>query len=95
MDSERKWSDYIREIPALTWLFVIFGLLVLGGGFTAMAVLSGKNPVEPAAITALVTAVLGVIGTHVGHVTGNQQAAKKGSGNSPSTNGSEHRSIDQ
>ncbi len=84
MDSERKWPDYLREIPALTWLFVIFGLLVLAGGFTAMAVLSGKTPVEPAAITALVTAVLGVVGTHVGHVTGNQQATKQGPGKSSS-----------
>lgn len=87
MDSERKWSDYIREIPALTWLFVIFGLLVLAGGFTAMAVF-GKKPVESGAITALVTAVLGVVGTHVGHVTGSQQAAKKGSGESSSTDDS-------
>lgn len=81
MGSERKWSDYLKDIPAITWLFVIFGLLVLAGGFTAMAVLSGKNPVEPGAIAALVTAVLGVVGTHVGHVTGNQQATRKGSEN--------------
>ena len=70
MEADRKWSDYFREIPALTWLFVIFGLLALAGGFTAMAFIK----VEPAAITALVTAVFGVVGTHVGHVSGAQQA---------------------
>ena len=83
MEADRKWSDYFREIPALTWLFVIFALLALAGGFTAMAFLK----VEPAAITALVTAVFGVVGTHVGHVSGAQQAAKKGSGKSSSTDG--------
>jgi hypothetical protein len=88
MGSERKWSDYLREIPALTFFFVIVCLLLLAGGLTAMAVLSGKNPVEPGAITALVTAVLGVVGTHIGHVTGNQQAAKERSEKSTSTHGS-------
>jgi hypothetical protein len=65
--------NYIREIPAVTWLFVIFGLLLLAGGFTAMAFLK----VEPAAITAFVTAIFGVVGTHLGHVSGSQQATKK------------------
>ena len=89
MNADRKWTDYFKEIPAITWLFVIFGLLVLAGGFTAMAVLSGQNKVDPGAITVLVTAVLGVIGTHVGHVAGNQQAARQRSGKSSSTEGSE------
>lgn len=88
MEADRKWSDYFREIPALTWLFVIFALLALAGGFTAMAFLK----VEPAAITALVTAVFGVVGTHVGHVSGAQQATKEGSGNSSSTDGSDQAS---
>jgi len=83
MGTDRKWSDYFREIPALTWLFVIFALLALAGGFTAMAFLK----VEPGAITALVTAVFGVVGTHVGHVSGAQQATKKGPGKSSSTDG--------
>jgi hypothetical protein len=66
MDAERKWSDYIREVPAIRWLFVIVGLLVLAGGSTAMAVLSGNgNKVDPGAIIALVTPVLGVVGTHI------------------------------
>jgi hypothetical protein len=85
MAADRKWSDYIREIPAVTWLFVIFALVALAGGFTAMAFLN----VEPAAITAFVTAVFGVIGTHLGHVSGNQQATKNGSGESSSKDGSD------
>lgn len=88
MSAERKLADYLKEIPAITWLFVIFGLLELGGGFTAMAVLSGKNNVDPTAIAALVTAVLGVIGTHVGHVAGHQLATKENPEKPPSTGGS-------
>lgn len=88
MEADRKWSDYFREIPALTWLFVIFALLALAGGFTAMAFLK----VEPAAITALVTAIFGVVGTHVGHVSGAQLAAKKGPGKSSSTDGPDQAS---
>ena len=88
MAADRKWSDYIREIPAVTWLFVIFALVALAGGFTAIAFLK----VEPAAITAFVTAVFGVIGTHLGHVSGNQQAARKGSGKLLPNDGSDQAS---
>jgi hypothetical protein len=34
----RESGRTILKVPAITWLFVIFGLLVLAGGFTAMAV---------------------------------------------------------
>jgi len=33
---EHNRSDWLG-VPAITWLLVIFALLVLGGGFTAMA----------------------------------------------------------
>ncbi len=52
----------------------MFALLVLVGGFTAMAVFGGPS-VNAGAITALATAVLGVVGTHVGHMAGSKQTS--------------------
>ena len=71
MASEQNRSEWLG-VPAITWLLVIFALLVLGGGFTVMAVFSSS--VDAAAIAALVTAVLGVVATHIGHMAGQQQA---------------------
>jgi hypothetical protein len=70
---EQGWANYWRTVPAITWLIVVFALLVLVGGFTAMAVFG--TGVTAGAITALVTAVLGVVGMHIGHVEGHQQAS--------------------
>jgi fatty acid desaturase len=81
MDSESKQKGYLKEIPAITWVMVVFALLVLAGGLTAMAFIRGKA--TAGAITALVTAVLGVVGTHVGHVAGHQLATKQGSEKPP------------
>jgi hypothetical protein len=69
--SDEDRSDWLG-VPAITWLLVIFALLVLGGGFTAMAVFSSS--VDAGAIAALVTAVLGVVATHIGHMAGQRQA---------------------
>jgi hypothetical protein len=74
MAGHRNFSDYLQTIPAITWLIVIFALLVLAGGFTAMAVFG--RTVDAGVVTALVTAVLGVVGTHIGHVTGHDLATK-------------------
>ena len=71
MASDKDRSDWLG-VPAITWLLVIFALLVLGGGFTAMAVF-GRG-VDATAIAALVTAVLGVVATHIGHMAGHRQA---------------------
>jgi hypothetical protein len=68
-------SEWLREVPAVTWIIVIFALLVLGGGFAAMAFVVSN--VDAGAIAALVTAVLGVVGTHIGHVAGHQLASSK------------------
>jgi hypothetical protein len=68
---EQNRSEWLG-VPAITWLLVIFALLVLGGGFTVMAVFSSN--VDAAAIAALVTAVLGVVATHIGHMAGQRQA---------------------
>jgi len=78
MTSGRSWSDYVKEIPAITWLIVIFALLVLAGGFTAMAVFAQGVTAE--AIAALVTAVLGVVGTHIGHMAGRAQPPNRPDG---------------
>jgi hypothetical protein len=67
-------SAWLRQVPAITWLMFIFALLVLAGGFMAMAFITN---VRATAIAALVTAVLGVVGTHAGHVAGHQLALKK------------------
>jgi hypothetical protein len=57
------------------WPVLVFALIALGAGLAAMAALSGA--VTAGAITALVTAVLGVVGTHAGHVAGQKLAAKQ------------------
>ncbi len=57
------------------WPVLVFALIALGGGLAAMAALSGD--VTAATITALVTAVLGVVGTHAGHVAGQKLATKQ------------------
>jgi hypothetical protein len=56
---------------------LVFALMALGAGLAAMAVLSGA--VTAGAITALVTAVLGVVGSHAGHVAGQKLAIKQSS----------------
>jgi len=57
------------------WPVLVFALIALGAGLGAMAALAGD--VTAGAITALVTAVLGVVGTHAGHVAGQELAAKQ------------------
>jgi hypothetical protein len=39
--SDEHRSDWLG-VPAITWLLGIFALLVLGGGFTAMARTGGR-----------------------------------------------------
>src|SRR5512135_1859930 len=68
-------DGYWRGVPGITWLIVAFALIVLAAGLSAMAMLTKPVPAE--SITALVTAVLGVVGTHVGHVSGHQLAARQ------------------
>jgi hypothetical protein len=66
----------IRNATAASiWPVLVFALLPLGAGFGAMAALT--SDVTAGAITALVTAVLGVVGTHAGHVAGQELAAKQ------------------
>lgn len=67
-------STWLRQVPAITWLTFIFALLALAGGFMAMAFITN---VSASTIAALVTAILGVVGTHAGHVAGHQLALKK------------------
>ena len=67
-------SAWLRTVPAITWLVFVFALLILAGGFLAMAFIA--KSADAAAISALVAAVLGVVGTHAGHVAGHQLALK-------------------
>ena len=57
------------------WPVLVFALIALGAGLWAMTGLA--NDVTAGAITALVTAVLGVVGTHAGHIAGHDLAAKQ------------------
>lgn len=57
------------------WPVLVFAVIALGAGLAAMAALSGA--VTAGAITALVTAVLGVVGTHAGHVAGQKLASRQ------------------
>jgi hypothetical protein len=70
-----------KSIAGSTWPVLVFALIILGGGFWAMAALT--NDVTAAAITTLVTAVLGVVGTHVGHVAGHELATQQSAKQSP------------
>ena len=60
---------------ASAWPVLVFALIALGAGLAAMAALPAV--VTAGAITALVTAVLGVVGTHAGHISGQKLAAKQ------------------
>jgi hypothetical protein len=70
----------VKTIAGSTWPVLVFALVVLGAGLGAMAALT--KDVTATAITALATAVLGVVGTHVGHVSGHELATK-GSASTP------------
>ncbi len=70
-----------KGIAGSTWPVLVFALIILGGGLLAMAALA--KDVTAAAITTLVTAVLGVVGTHVGHVAGQELATQQSAKQSP------------
>ena len=57
------------------WPVLVFALIALGAGLAAMAALSGD--VTAATIAAMVTAVLGVVGTHAGHIAGQKLATRQ------------------
>lgn len=73
----RSVSSSMASGTVSPWPVLVFALAALGGGLGAMAALSGS--VTAGAITALVTAVLGVVGTHAGHIAGQKLAAKQSS----------------
>jgi hypothetical protein len=64
-----------RSVTQATWPVLVFAVIVFGVGLWAMTKLN--NNAGPADITALAASVLGVVGTHVGHVAGHELAAKK------------------
>jgi fatty acid desaturase len=59
-------------LPYSTWAFLVFCAIVLVVGIVAIA---RWNSVADS-IATLVAAVLGITGTHVGHVVGRQQATR-------------------
>jgi hypothetical protein len=66
----------IRNATAASiWPVLLFALIALGAGLGAMAALVGD--VTAGAITALVAAVLAVVGTHAGHIAGHELAARQ------------------
>ncbi len=75
MTTPKMLADIRNGTAASIWPVLVFALIALGAGLGAMAALAGD--VTAGAITALVTAVLGVVGTHAGHVAGHELAAKQ------------------
>jgi len=69
---------HMRSIASDAWPVLLFALTVLVGGLIAMAVLA--DDVSADAITALAAAVLGVVGTHVGHIAGHHLALRQSAG---------------
>lgn len=74
MRTLKRLAGSMKSGPGSIWPVLVFALIALGAGLAAMAALSGA--VTAGAITALVTAVLGVVGTHAGHVSGHELATK-------------------
>ncbi len=75
MTTPKILADIRNGTAASIWPVLVFALIALGAGLGAMAALAGD--VTAGAITALVTAVLGVVGTHAGHVAGHELAANQ------------------
>src|SRR5215469_8685995 len=63
-------------VAAATWLMIVFAVTVLAGSLWAIWA-TRKTGVSSQTIVALATAVMGVVGTHVGHVTGQQLASRE------------------
>jgi hypothetical protein len=61
-----------KNLAVATWPILVFAGVVLVVGLVAMV--WKASDLSAGSITALVTAVLGVVGTHVGHVAGHQAA---------------------
>jgi hypothetical protein len=80
-NGRRLLERYSQASTTSTWPLLLFALIVLGAGLGAMAALT--RGVTAGAITALVTAVLGVAGTHVGHVAGHELATKQAAAQPP------------
>jgi hypothetical protein len=64
-----------KSVVGGTWPVLLFALAVLGAGLWVMA--AKVTNLSAGAVTALVTAVLGVVGTHAGHVAGHELAARQ------------------
>jgi hypothetical protein len=75
MKVPKSLTGSTNDGTASAWPVLVFALIALGGGLAAMAALAPA--VTAGTITALVTAVLGVVGTHAGHVAGQKLAAKQ------------------
>lgn len=75
MKMPKSVTTSLTSGTASAWPVLVFALIALGAGLAAMAALSGA--VTAGAITALVTAVLGVVGTHAGHVASQKLANKQ------------------
>lgn len=63
-------------VAATTWVMAVFAVIVLGGSLWAIWAVRNTG-VSAQTIVALATAVTGVVGTHVGHVTGQQLAGRQ------------------
>lgn len=68
-----KWWQS-RGVPGITIVMITFSLFVMVSGLVFIAMVDGA---KADAISALIVAIVGILGTHVGHMSG-----RRGSGRS-------------
>jgi cytochrome c biogenesis protein CcdA len=65
---------FFKQVPASVWIMLGFAIVIIAAGLVAMAILAPNHEVSSDAIAALIGAVLGLVGAHVGHTTAHAQA---------------------
>ncbi len=74
MTTPKVFAGIRNRTAASPWPVLLFALIALGAGLGGMA---AAGDATAGAVATLVTAVLGVVGTHAGHVAGEELAAKQ------------------
>ena len=67
-------KNYFKQVPASVSIMLAFAVVIIAAGLGAMAILAPDHDVSSDAIAALIGAVLGLVGAHVGHTTAHAQA---------------------
>jgi hypothetical protein len=67
----------VSALQKLSWVLIGFTVLVLAAGWWLMYVFRDAQNVSADAIASLAAAAIGVLGTHIGHVTGHELGRRK------------------